>query len=297
MQIVNLDPTFKAEGLDTYQNVVTKSVFPGGEPHIKIDTSLLERGNNAIIIHRVNNMTDLVEILLANDALQRLGFREIYLIMPYLPAARQDRVCVEGEALTSKVIAGMINSCGFEGVTALTPHSDVMPALINNFQATDVDASYIGNIFDSWELDNDAIINVVSPDAGAMKRTLSICSKLTNEGFNINLVKGDKIRDVKTGSLSGFEVHADDLGGRHTIIVDDINCRGGTFLGLGEVLRQKNCGKLFLYTTHSDCVEGIVNVASKFDGVYTTNSKQNWDEHELVKDLPNVAILALDLIP
>jgi ribose-phosphate pyrophosphokinase len=78
--------------------------------------------------------------------------------------------------------------------------------------------------------------------------------------------------------LKEFYVGEGLVEGAPTLIIDDINCKGGTFLGLAEKLREKKCGSLGLFTTHSDCQEGVENVSRKFDFVFTTNSKQNWSD-------------------
>lgn len=281
-----------------------KFTFPGGDPHIKLNTNDLGGVEFVHIIQRVNDMNDMVDILLAVDAIKQFNSRiQMTLTLPCLPAARQDRVCVAGEPLTCKVMANLINSCGFVQVRALTPHSDVMPALINNFKAADRDSSHV---FD-WIRDvtcNPEVkeVNIVSPDGGALKRVSNICKDLVTycslnskkriHKLKINMIRGDKSRDVATGKLTGFEAHADNLGGHPTIIVDDINCKGGTFRGLAAVLRAKRCGSLALYTTHSDCVEGIENVCKDFDHVYTTNSKKDWGD---MVDLENFTCIELTL--
>lgn len=269
--------------------------FPGGDPHIKINPDDLRGSNshdeNVIcdvhIQHRISEPSDTIMLLLAVDALRREGVKDISLYLPCLPAARQDRVCVKGEPLTSKVFATLINSCGFSKVTSLTPHSDVMPALIDNFDEVESDARLI---FYTWFADNHATtgtVNIVSPDGGALKRVAKIAAKILEyQELNnykkdfveckINVVRGDKSRDVATGKLTGFEAHTDSLGGHPTLIVDDINCNGGTFRGLAAVLMAKQSGDLSLYTTHSDCVKGIENVCEDFEHVYTTNSKKDW---------------------
>jgi phosphoribosylpyrophosphate synthetase len=124
--------------------------------------------------------------------------------------------------------------------------------------------------------------NVVCPDAGAGKRVEKIVQTLikTFPHVEFNLIRCEKVRDVATGQLKEFFVQANDLNKYPTMIIDDILCLGGTFVGLGEVLKKKNCGRLYLYTSHCDCIEGIGNMTKFFDRVYTTNSKKNWDEFE-----------------
>lgn len=278
--VLNLDRNFSpfksTEGLFflDFKNLV----FKGGEPLFQIttDPEILKYPTDLIITHRYNSTADLVDIVVATDAARRLGFKNIKLILPYFPAARQDRVCNVGESLTLKVFADMINGCGFDEVTILCPHSEVTPALLNNCTVLD-ELDFTLEVVKSNEYTPQ--FNIVCPDAGAGKRVGKVVKYLfdKNDSTVFNLIRCEKERDVKDGSLKGFYVQADDLGGHPTLIVDDIVSMGGTFIGLGEELKKKNCGKLMLYTTHADCVEGLVKMVDYFDHVYTTNSRRNWD--------------------
>lgn len=263
--------------------------FYGGEPHLQIDTDALVSENSVgdlIITQRYNKIEDLVKIVLANDAARRSGFKNIKLILPYFPAARQDRVCNEGEPLTIKIFADMINSCGFDRVFILTPHSEVTPALLNNVVVLD-ELEYVAEALQiACPNRNDSTINVVCPDAGAGKRVGKIASHLSKNfpQNTVNLIRCEKVRDVRDGSLKEFHVQADDLGGYPTIIFDDIVSMGGTFIGLGEVLKQKNCGKLMLFTAHADCLEGLDKMVNYFDHVFVTDSKKSWGKYQWLND-------------
>lgn len=276
--ILNLDQGFKP-----YKSVAELEYktfdFKGGEPHFQITTDI-EYFGDLIITQRYNKIDDLFKIILANDAARRMGFKNISLVLPYFPAARQDRVCNVGEPLTIKVFADMINGCGFDNVTILCPHSEVTPALINNVVVLD-EVKYVKQAVNSHYLQEDEIINIVCPDAGAGKRVNKIVQYLSNNVKDciFNLIRCEKVRDVRDGTIKEFFVDSDDLGGYSTLIVDDINSMGGTFLGLGKRLREKNCGKLMLFTTHADCVEGIQKIVEYFDHFYTTNSKRNYDDY------------------
>lgn len=247
--------------------------FLGGEPHFQIldDTSNL---SHLVITQRYNTVEDLFAIILANDAARRAGFKHIELVLPYFPAARQDRVCNEGEPLTIKLFTDMINGCGFDHVHILSPHSEVTPALLNNVVVHD-ELDYVTSIV---MMSSAANFNIVCPDAGAGKRVGKVVKHLTEifPLITFNLIRCEKERDVTDGKLKGFYVQADDLGGHPTLIVDDINAMGGTFIGLGEELRKKNCGKLMLFTSHADCAAGIANICNNFDHYYTTNSKRDY---------------------
>ena len=275
--VINLDPDF-APVQCPHLILETKSMaFPGGEQHFQI-VSRPEFEGDLIITQRVNNTSDFMKIILANNAAREMGYSKIQLVCPYFPGARQDRVCNVGESLTVKVFADLINSCRFKKVWIYDPHSDVTCALINNCCLMDLTNDFAEQIVSE---EDDDVVNIVCPDAGAGKRVLSIVKYLYANlgGRTFNLIRCEKVRDASTGQLKEFHVQADDLGNHRTIIFDDINCWGGTFLGLGKVLKTKNCAELELFTSHSDCLSGIENVCGFFDTVYTTNSKQNWKDY------------------
>lgn len=263
--------------------------FHGGEPHFQIDMLGIDLPTNRprlIITQRYNKIHDLMMIVLAVDAARRVGFEDIELILPYFPAARQDRVCNEGEPLTIKIFTDLINGCEFKKVFILTPHSEVTAALLNNVVVLD-ELDYVERAVQiACPRKDDSTINIVCPDAGAGKRVGKVVTHLANKFRHntVNLIRCEKVRDVRDGSLKEFFVQADDLGGHPTLIVDDINSMGGTFIGLGKKLREKNCGRLMLFTAHADCVEGIQNVIAHFDHYYTTDSKQTWDKYTYTFD-------------
>ena len=260
--------------------------FKGGEPHIQLNTVEYPEYSKLVITQRYNSINDIFKIVMANDAARRLGFNNIELVLPYFPAARQDRVCNPGEPLTVRLFTDIINGCGFNKVTILSPHSEVTPALLNNVHVLD-EMEYVEKAYLSF-LPHPSFnqVNIVCPDAGAGKRVGKVVQYLANKypDDKFNLIRCEKVRDVKDGSLKDFFVQADDLGGYPTLIVDDINCMGGTFIGLGNKLREKNCGKLMLFTSHADCVEGIQRIIENFDHYYTTNSKKNWDDYKYTFD-------------
>ena len=75
---------------------------------------------------------DIIELLLFADAAKRQGHRLRTLTMPYVPFSRQDRCNNPGEAFSLKVFCDLINNLNFNSVEIQDPHSDVIPALLNN---------------------------------------------------------------------------------------------------------------------------------------------------------------------
>lgn len=286
--ILNLSEGFNPVTGETRILNWKSNTFPGGEQHVHITDK--KESDSLVITQRVNSSADIMAILLANNAARIMGYKDVSLVCPYFPAARQDRVCNPGEPLTVKLNAQLINSCGFSKVTILGPHSEVTPALIDNVEVVDYDMFYATESFallnEIKENPNPHVFNVICPDAGAGKRVGKIATMLQNRfgGWaRVNLIRCEKVRDVMDGSLKEFFVAADDLEGATSIIFDDVVAYGGTFLGLAEELRKRNCGPLGIFTYHADCQAGLDNLESKFDGVFTTNSKRDYPETDKVK--------------
>lgn len=257
---LNLDPLFTPLGL-TNSIDFQSFTFSGGEPHIKITTDL-SQVQQVTVTHRINSFNDMGLLLIAVDALKRSGVKNIELIIPYFPAARQDRVMVAGEALSVKVYADLINAMQLNKVHIFDSHSEVAIALLNNCNAIS-NHTFIAAIMK--QLDS---VTLISPDGGALKKIYKVSAYL--EGMKV--VECSKSRDVKTGQLSGFKVYAEDLEGADCIIVDDICDAGGTFMGLASELKKKNAGKLYLAVSHGIFSKGLDNLVQYFDTIFTTDS-------------------------
>ena len=234
--------------------------FPGGESHIKISGS---HSHEVTITHRIRSFNDVGMILLAADALRRMGTGRLELMIPYFPAARQDRVMVKGEPLSVKVMAEIFNSLKLDKITVFDPHSEVTPALLNNCEVI-YNYDFIGKVME----DIGEEVLLAAPDGGALKKIYKVSEAL--EG--VPVVECGKMRDVKTGKLTGFRVNTDDLGGKNCLIVDDICDGGGTFNGLAEELKKKNAGNLYLAVSHGIFSKGFDDLFKHFKGIYTTDS-------------------------
>lgn len=237
--------------------------FSGGELHIKLNNNIdYSEVEKVIITHRIKSTDDLMAVLIAKNALELKGVKSFDLIMPYVPYARQDRKCFNGESFTLKVFTSILNSAKFETVHVFDAHSDVAPALIDNCNNHD-NKQIVRGILNGFE----NIPILISPDAGSNKKANKLAVDLQME-----LVKCDKVRDTKTGALSGFEVFANDLKGKDCLIVDDICDGGGTFLGLAKELKNKGAGNIYLFVTHGIFSKGTEIFKELFSGIYCTNS-------------------------
>jgi len=267
--ILNLDPTFKPFQGEELE--FESFIFSGGEPHIRILSAI--QTDQITITHRLHSFNDLGILLVAIDALRRAGIKKIKLILPYFPAARQDRVMVVGEALTVKVYAEIINALDLEELIIFDPHSEVTPALLNNCTVIN-NHGFIQAIIS--DLSKDLLL--ISPDGGALKKI----HKLAQQLKNYDVLACGKTRNVETGALSGFTVPAENLAGRPCLIVDDICDGGGTFMGLAQELKKKNAGELYLAVSHGIFSRGTDELNKHYEKIYTTDSFKHEESEKLI---------------
>lgn len=246
-------------------------IFSGGEVHVRLDTthSFYEVALEAHIM----SPEDLIELLLVTDALRRHGCKDIALVMPYIPYARQDRVCVPGEALSIRVLANLINAQEYSEVEVWDPHSDVAVALLNNCYPVHC-LSFVARI--PLDMEN---ITLVAPDAGAAKKVMTISQKL-----GAHFLQATKIRNVTTGEITGTSINHGVLhANNHYLIVDDICDGGRTFIELAKEIKLSSA-KVDLYVTHGIFSKGFAVFDGLIDTIYCANPWSNlFEAHNRIK--------------
>lgn len=232
--------------------------FPGGEIGVTVDSQYCFAPVD--ITAHMQSSDDIMTLILLVDAIRRENpVAEINLFMPYVPYARQDRVCNRGESLSITVFANLINSLKLDRVTILDPHSAVTAALFHRLwviEQTEIFSKLRSHWGDIW---------VVAPDLGASKKAEQFAQYVGAAG----VVQCTKVRNLKTGKLSGFSCLGD-VTEKNLFIIDDICDGGGTFVGVREVL--SGAARVELAVTHGIFSKGVSAVETHFDAVYTTNS-------------------------
>ncbi|MCU0439899.1 MAG: ribose-phosphate diphosphokinase [Raineya sp.] len=269
--VLHLDKNFKPVSAKEIE--YESFTFAGGEPHIKIKPDF-DKQEAVTITHRLNSFNDLGLLCIAVDALRRLQVEISDLVIPYFPAARQDRVMVQGEPLSVKVYADIINSLGFKKVVVFDAHSEVTPALVQNCQVIP-NHQFIRQVIEKIGTS----VKLISPDGGALKKIYKVSEALGG----IEVVECSKSRNVKTGQLLNFKVYVDNLAGENCLIVDDICDGGGTFIGLAQELKKKNAGKLYLAVSHGIFSKGFTELSQHFEHIFTTNSIKELNDNCLTQ--------------
>lgn len=244
-------------------------IFPDGQPHIKMDmkkAGAIDKKAPLRIFTRLNNANDLLTALFVKNTLDYLEFEHIEIHISYLLAARMDRVMLDGEPFSLKVVAAILNQAIFKKVNIFDPHSEVSTALIDRSYAVSNHEFVADALADYASTHPGEAPCLVSPDGGALKKIHKLAQFL---GIG-NVVECMKERDVKTGALTNFKMTTTELHGQTCFIVDDICDGGGTFAGTAKMLKEKGAGKVNLIVSHG--IFSCGPVIEFIDSIYTTDS-------------------------
>lgn len=264
--------------------------YPDGQKDIVI---LEQPGNIVEIYSRLNSFSDLELIICANVALKIMKVKEIHLNIPYIMGARSDRKFQDGGTrYLSKVIAPIINAQGFETVTIIDPHSDVVENVIDNIEKTD-------NIFlvehalnYAFAVDAVQPVVIVSPDAGALKKIYPVMelSKLYNN-LDHSFIIASKHRDVISGNIThtdvpGLHLHNENYA---FMIVDDICDGGRTFIEIAKPIKAMYPNAvIYLVITHGIFSAGMEPFKPYFTKIFTTNSVTDKYSQDPLLEVTNV---------
>lgn len=247
------------------------SVFPGGEVHAAVaDARKLTESKPmaATIKARLRSSNDLMALLLVTDALRRCLRPDtaISLICPYLPYARQDRVCQDGEAFSLSVAASLINSQNYRAVTIWDPHSYTTRSLINNLYVVEA-ADLI-----SEPAVRDAFL--IAPDRGASERVERIARKFSRPMGTCRKERSSSGVSITLPFVHFLESRDSFRPDRPFLVVDDICDGGRTFLTVADAL-EKHFGvrlNLCLWVTHGIFSEPVDGLLRRYGHIYTANS-------------------------
>lgn len=272
------------------------SKFPDGQQSLRLVEDgyntfylLKENPQGITIKSRLNTFQDLEIIICATQALKEVGVTRIRLYIPYCMGARSDRKFIAGGVNYVKhVIAPIINSQGYEKVTILDPHSDVLEACINNFEKIDNGSLaefafkdyFISKGFETWENSNFEKIRLLSPDAGALKKVFHVAECIR---YKHNVIIASKHRNLETGKIDFTEVPMDPNDADKDVFIFDDICDGGrTFIEIAKVIEEKrklsssvkpeHYGKNYLVVTHGIFSANYELLNEYFERIYTTNS-------------------------
>ena len=247
-------------------NSIKIVIFPDGQPHVNI--SGIETGDNVKVIARLRDPMELMLLLQTSNALSNLRANKEELVIPYLMGARFDRIMSKGDSVDLRIVADMINYCGFKKVKIFDVHSDTALQLINNSESID------NNILIEQYTKPNSIL--ICPDAGAAKKVYKIINKNI-----VDIVQCIKTRDLTNrGKITLQVLQPEKCKDKDCVIIDDLCDGGGTFLGIAEQITPKS---LTLIVSHGIFSKGVDTLKAYFSEIIVSDSYSEVVNQDFVK--------------
>jgi ribose-phosphate pyrophosphokinase len=197
----------------------------------------------------VNDM--IMETLLIADAVTRSGCKNIILLCPCYPYARQDKKDKARAAISAKCVADLFEAKGIKRIVATELHNPC----IQGFFGKSVDNLYTMDLIIEWLRENEFPLLsgkddyvVISPDEGGFKRGSVFADKL-----GLPFLAMSKQRDYSQKNVVSKNVllgDSDALKGKTAIILDDMLDTGGTAIQTIWLLVELGAKDVIICVTH-----------------------------------------------
>ena len=279
-----------AEAISAYLNLpLTKAVvrrFSDLEVFVEIQENV--RGEDVFVIQSTSYPANdnMMELLVALDALRRGSAHRITTVIPYYGYARQDRKSGPRTPISAKLVANLITVAGADRVLTLDLHA----AQIQGFFDIPTDNLYAAPVFtkDIIEQFDGEDLTIVSPDAGGVVRARLIAKRL-----DADLAIIDKRRE-RAGVSEVMNIIGD-VDNRVCILVDDIVDSAGTLCNAAEALMEAGAKVVSAYATHGVLSGGAVArvTASPLKELVTTDSIQATEAVRVAHNMRQLSIAPL----
>lgn len=209
--------------------------FPDQEGYVRLPEPV--SGQHVIICQSTSPDSNLVELLLLQDAARESGASRVTSVIPYFAYARQDRAFNPGEAVSARACARAI-ATGCDDVVLVDPHKlDILEFFGGKARAASA-VPLLAKQLASWGVDT-----VLAPDKGARSRAEEAAGLI-----------GARVDHMEKTRISATEVVMKtkdlDVRGAHVAIVDDLVASGSTMIVAAKQLKEQGAESVVAACTH-----------------------------------------------
>ncbi len=195
-----------------------------------------------------------METLIIIDACRRSNPKSINLLLPCYPYARQDKKEDSREPITAKLVANLLRTAGINRLLVVDLHSPQIQGFfdipVDNLYSINLVIKHLQNslFYQKTHEQMREEFLIISPDAGATKRTLKFAKIL-----KLNTLIMHKQRDYSKVNCVDETIIIGDiesLKNKTAIILDDMCDTGGTLIKACETLVKYGAKKVIAIVTH-----------------------------------------------
>lgn len=254
-----------AKKLKAKYSKLTISNFPDGDIYLKFNTELKNQTLIIVQSFQPNSNESLFNILFAAKTAKSLKAKKVILIAPYLAYMRQDKRFNSGEAISSKIMADLLNSC-IDKIITIDPHlhrykslKDIFNISTKKLTANNLIANYIKK-----NIKNGVIIG---PDWESYQWAETIAKQVQ---FPCTVFEKTRYssRNVEVKMINKIS-----LKGKNVIIIDDIISTGNTIIKATKKAKKLGAKSITAIAVHGLFVEDAIKKLKKsgIKKIITTN--------------------------
>jgi len=238
--------------------------FPDGESKVTLPTALPERVILCRSLDQPNNK--LIELLLAATTARELGATHLTLVAPYLCYMRQDIAFQPGEAVSQRIIGGMLAQL-FERVVTVDPHLHRIERLEQAIPGREALALSSAAPMGSFLRHHTRAPLLLGPDAESEQWVRAIAEPA---GLDYAVASKQRLGDREVE----ITLPEHDYAQHEVILVDDMISTGRTLITVAKQLKQQGAETLHCLVTHalfSDDVTAALHQAG-IDKIWSSDS-------------------------
>ena len=258
--------------------------FPDGELYLRVGGRM--EGDDVVIVQSTRTDSDLLELLLLEDAVREAGARHVLVVVPYFGYARQDRLFFPGEPVSARALCRHVE-LDADVVVTVDLHST---QTLTHFRKPAFEASGIPAI--ARLLRERSTDVLVSPDKGGIERVRRMSQLIEKPWFALDKRRIDS-EHVELSLPAELPLAVE---GKQVVLVDDVITTGGTIVEAAKLLKSQGAAAISAACTHGlflrDAFERIKAVT---DEVYSTDTLGNPAEKASVA--PDIAAILRRQVP
>jgi ribose-phosphate pyrophosphokinase len=262
-----------AKELDCDMGRVETRRFPDGEAFVQVMDDI-ER-EDVILVQSTNTDSDIVELMLLQDAIHEFRPRNLITIVPYFGYARQDKLFNRGEAVSSRAM-----------IQAIQRHTDAVIVVdIHNLTVLtyfDIPVENISGMIQISEyLKEWGAEMVLSPDEGSVARARIVAQHI---GTSVDYLEKTRV-DGETVKITTKVL---DVYRKRVAIVDDIIATGGTIYEAAKQLKDQGVREIIAACTHGQyAAEALPKLEQVCDTIISSDTIET--ETSVVSVAPELA--------
>lgn len=260
--------------------------FSDGELFVRFNESI--RGQVVIIVGKIHTpYENFFELLMTIDAAKRSSAKEVIMVIPYLAHSRQERRDGQRTAISSRMIADMLQLMGADRIITLDLHTNA----IEGFYKIPLDPlSSLKLFLNHIQQSNTPDLCLCSPDFGGIKRIKQYKKNLTADMVVINKER------LKPNAVAAMEIIGD-AKNKNVIIVDDLVDTAGTLCKAADLLMEHGALSVKAYCTHGvlsgTALDNLTN--SKIEKLLISDTAIEHVQHPKIEIVSCAGVLATAL--